>query len=140
MLIILIARFVNISRLIPCVCYYSFSLVKLFFSWRSLYCISETYPKQVWSQYLAKYRTCFQMSSQYILKWKCHWFLNPFVPSAPFLYPLKTSENRKGREWVEKVCIGTNGWASLTGFKIILSAELKFCRLTHVSRQQQFYK
>ena len=22
-------------------------------------------------------------------------FLNPFVPKAPFLYPLKTSENRK---------------------------------------------
>ena len=28
--------------------------------------------------------------------------INPFVPNAPFLYPLKTSENRK----VEKGCIG----------------------------------
>ena len=24
--------------------------------------------------------------------------LNPFVPNAPFLFLLKTSENRKGRE------------------------------------------
>ena len=31
--------------------------------------------------------------------------INPFVPNAPFLYPLKTSENRK----VEKGCIG-NKW------------------------------
>ena len=24
------------------------------------------------------------------------WVINPFFPSAPFLYPMKTSENRKG--------------------------------------------
>ena len=30
--------------------------------------------------------------------------INPFVPNAPFLYPLKTSENRK----VEKCAPGTN--------------------------------
>ena len=29
--------------------------------------------------------------------------VNPFVPNAPFLYPLKTSENRK----VKKGCIGS---------------------------------
>ena len=29
--------------------------------------------------------------------------INPFVPNAPFLYPLKTSENRK----VEKRCTGS---------------------------------
>ena len=34
---------------------------------------------------------------------------NQFVPSAPFLYPLKTSENRKG---VQKGCIG-NKWVKL---------------------------
>ena len=38
-----------------------------------------------------------------------HW-LNPFVPNAPFLYPLKTSENVK----VGHPTLGTNGlkWAN----------------------------
>ena len=31
--------------------------------------------------------------------------VNPFVPNVPFLYPLKTSENRK----VETGALGTNG-------------------------------
>ena len=35
--------------------------------------------------------------------------LNPFVTNAPFLYHLKTSENRKG---VEKGCIG-NKWVKM---------------------------
>ena len=38
--------------------------------------------------------------------------INPFVPNAPFLYPLKTSGNQKVfwySEGVEKVCMGTNG-------------------------------
>ena len=35
-------------------------------------------------------------------------FFNPFVPNAPFLYLLKTSENRKE---VEKGCIG-NKWVN----------------------------
>ena len=34
--------------------------------------------------------------------------LNPFVPNAPFLYPLKTSENRKV-QGVEKGCTGNDG-------------------------------
>ena len=37
---------------------------------------------------------------------------NPFVPNAPFLYPLKTTENRKVFwyfQGVEKGCIG-NEW------------------------------
>ena len=34
--------------------------------------------------------------------------VNPFVLNAPFLYPLKTSENRKGGE---NRCIG-NEWAN----------------------------
>ena len=36
--------------------------------------------------------------------------VNPFVPSAPFLYPMKTSENRKG---VEKGYIGDEWVKSL---------------------------
>ena len=32
--------------------------------------------------------------------------LNPFVPKAPVLYPMKTSENLKE---LEKGCMGTNG-------------------------------
>ena len=29
--------------------------------------------------------------------------LNPFVPNAPFLYPLKTTENLNGNEWVNRL-------------------------------------
>ena len=39
-------------------------------------------------------------------------WVNPFVPNPPFLYPLKTSENRKVFwcfQGVEKGCIG-NEW------------------------------
>ena len=46
--------------------------------------------------------------------------LNPFDPNAPFLYPLKTSENRKVFwcfQGVEKRCIGNewvkNNWTGL---------------------------
>ena len=38
--------------------------------------------------------------------------VNPFVPSVLFLYPLKTSENRKvlwSFQGVEKGCIGNKG-------------------------------
>ena len=35
-------------------------------------------------------------------------YLNPFIPNVPFLYPLKTSENRKG---VENGCI-RNKWVN----------------------------
>ena len=46
---------------------------------------------------------------------------NPFVPNAPFLYPLKTSENRKVFlcfQGVEKGCIG-NKWVNkiIFGYK-----------------------
>ena len=42
-------------------------------------------------------------------------FFNPFVPSAPFLYPLKTSENLKVFlcfQGAEKWCIG-NEWVNI---------------------------
>ena len=41
--------------------------------------------------------------------------INPFVPNAPFLFPLKTSENRKFFwcfQEVEKGCIG-NKWVNI---------------------------
>ena len=44
--------------------------------------------------------------------------INPFVPSAPFFYPLKTSENRKVSwrfQGVEKGCIG-NKWVNVICF------------------------
>ena len=62
-----------------------------------------------------------------------HWFVtksnsrnidkfsfNPFAPNAPFLSPLKTSENRKVFlcfQGVEKGCIGTNGFTEVPGLK-----------------------
>ena len=48
-----------------------------------------------------------------------HCKVNPFVPNAPFLYPLKTSENVKvfwGFQGVEKGCIG-NKWVKYSGAK-----------------------
>ena len=45
-------------------------------------------------------------------------FVNPFVPNAPFLYPLKTSENRKVFwcfQGVEKGCI-ENEWVKANFF------------------------
>ena len=48
----------------------------------------------------------------YVLKQTCNQkFINPFVPNASFLYPLKSSENRKILyfQGVEKGCIG-NEW------------------------------
>ena len=49
--------------------------------------------------------------------------LNPFVLNAPFLYPLKTSENRNVFwyfQGVEERCIGTNGliWAFFSKKKL----------------------
>ena len=41
--------------------------------------------------------------------------VNPFVPNALFLYPLKTSENRCF-QGVEKGCIGKNGLNSVGAF------------------------
>ena len=37
------------------------------------------------------------------------WFSNPFIPSAPFLYPLKTSETLKCFQGVDKGSLETNG-------------------------------
>ena len=42
--------------------------------------------------------------------------INPFIPNAPFLYPLKTPENNKVfscDQWVEKGCIG-NKWVQIS--------------------------
>ena len=49
------------------------------------------------------------------LKWKMLITFNPFVSNAPFLYPLKTSENRKVLwcfQGVKKGCIG-NKWVKI---------------------------
>ena len=62
-------------------------------------------------------------------------YINPFVSNAPFLYPLKTSENRKVFwcfQRVKKVCVG-NKWLkerTLFGWKVyeinLLKEFLKF--------------
>ena len=56
--------------------------------------------------------------------------LNPFVLNAPFLYPLKTSENRNVFwyfQGVKKGCIGTNGliWAFFSKKKLCKQAYWK---------------
>ena len=52
---------------------------------------------------------------------------NPFVPNAPFLYPLKTSENRKVFlcfQGVEKGCIG-NKWVD----EVLVNASILYPRI-----------
>ena len=54
-----------------------------------------------------------------------HYTVNPFVPIAPFLYPLKTSENRKVFwcfQGVEKGCIG-NEWVNFGGTRNYIQDE-----------------
>ena len=53
-------------------------------------------------------------SSFYLYIQKGSDFFNPFVPNAPSVYPLKTSENRKFSDvfrGVDKGCIG-NEWVN----------------------------
>ena len=56
---------------------------------------------------------------------------NPFVPNAPFLYPLKTSENRKVFwcfQAAEKGCTGSNGskFTNIVNFSREISINLKW--------------
>ena len=48
--------------------------------------------------------TIWPLNVQYYRKKKC--FVNPFVLNAPFIYPLKTSENDQVFKGVEKGFIG----------------------------------
>ena len=70
-------------------------------------------------------------------------FFNPFVPNAPFLYPLKTCFQR-----VEKRCIG-NEWINLkekslfaihdpAGVKLLLRLRLKFSHLNELKLRHNF--
>ena len=52
--------------------------------------------------------------------------VNPFIPTAPFLYPLKTSEKRKVFwcfQWLEKGCIGDE-WANVVSVAEIVVNEI----------------
>ena len=61
--------------------------------------------------------------SQFSFKFK----LNPFVPSAPFLYPLRTSD--KCFQRIEKECIG-NKWGN-TFNRLVLKVSLPLiCQIT----------
>ena len=64
-----------------------------------------------------------------------NFFLNLFAPNAPFLYHLKTSENRKVFWWfqgVEKGCIG-NKWVNniFCKYKLIHLLKKLFNPVTH---------
>ena len=57
-----------------------------------------------------------------------HAVINPFVPNASFLYPLKTTENYKVFwcfQWVEKRCTG-NEWVIFFCFQVSLSHHIIF--------------
>ena len=68
------------------------------------------------------------LQSIYLICWNLHFFpplvvINPFVPNAPFLYPLKTSENCRVFwcfQLIEKGCTG-NRWVK--GFKLKVLAK-----------------
>ena len=58
---------------------------------------------------LAPIEIFFQFQQRLNVKGTCSASVNPFVPNAPFLHPLKTSENRKVFwcfQGVQKRCIG----------------------------------
>ena len=55
-----------------------------------------------------------------------HKHINPFVPNAPFLYPLKTSENRN--VFRRRGALGTNG---LTSFRAIVPQYYALLRCQH---------
>ena len=61
-------------------------------------------------------------------------FFNPFVFNAHFLYPLKTSENRKVLQEVEKGCIG-NKWVNkfLRGYWPCSVSFSKFIQVSEVN-------
>ena len=71
--------------------------------------------------------------------------LNPFVPTTPFLYPLKTSENLTVFwcfQWVEKEWLGTNGliplnvYSRLTTFYWVLSIAMINIKLENKNKNK----
>ena len=57
------------------------------------------------------------------------WFLNPFVPNEPFLYPLKTLESHKVfwcLQGLDKGCMGMNG---LTPAAVCYAVKFSFFRI-----------
>ena len=73
----------------------------------------------------------------------CKFFPNPFVPNAPLLFPLKTSENLAVFcfQWVEKGCIH-NEWVNCT-MSVVHSTQgstSKFHSFYSFKRQPQQFK
>ena len=74
--------------------------------------IFQRFITEIWGQ--LSYRI--NLNSSFCFYPKC--FINPFGLKAPFLYPLKTSKNRKVFwyfQGVEKGCIG-NEWVKLISY------------------------
>ena len=68
--------------------------------------------------------------------------IKPFVPNAPFFYPLKTSQNRKVFwcfQGVEKECIG-NKWVKSFQANVFFDARLKYQRISGFWCFQRFKK
>ena len=66
------------------------------------------------------FSNCYLMSQTLSVKYDIFLLINPFVPNAPFLYPLKTSENGKAFwcfQEIEKGCTG-NKWVSNTSISL----------------------
>ena len=74
--------------------------------------------------------------------------INPFFPNAPFLYPLKTSENRKVFGGQRKGASETNGTSPGNGKKKIFKVSKKrrlgrqtsllILEIIHLTRTQNF--
>ena len=66
------------------------------------------------------FSNCYLISETLSVKCDIFLLINAFVPSAPFLYRLKTSENRKVFWWfqlIEKGCFG-NKWVRNTSISL----------------------
>ena len=69
-----------------------------------------------------------ESKNNYFFAGKLLFALNPFVPNAPFLYPLKTSENLTVFlcfQGAEKGCIG-NEWVKIFHFFFVSNHSINF--------------
>ena len=91
-------------------CYYRISTRACFRDCNKKFSDLKNRSSKCFGTFLGKFQNnCFQNISRQILVIDSLGLFNPFVPNAPFLYPLKTSENltvgkgRIGNKWVKSL-------------------------------------
>ena len=100
--------------------------------WLSAFFLERKLSENTYLYFLYKKTISWRFENYVIILLRSHHNLHPFVPYAPFLYPLKTSENRKNF-WcflgLEKGCTG-NEWVESINLKLRtenFSSEKLYC-------------